>query len=272
MRPFVRRTLQVAVMAGGFGLLGVGVAHADDATSGPSPTASSGAVHASASACDNHVPVAGSTECVTVPSGGTQTSETESSKSRQTASSSAEETAEPSPTALSSGNQINPVVNAPITVCGNTVAVLAEAQSECAPRDQGGPSGSPDNTTSGDEGVLSGNQINPVVDAPITVCGNAVAVAGEAGARCGNGGATPPGKPGKPEQPAKPTKPEQPDDSGEAGDSDQPGGPDAAGPADGLADTGASGPELELGLVGLLLVLFGVAMLRFSRLRIRGSA
>jgi hypothetical protein len=41
----------------------------------------------------------------------------------------------------------------------------------------------------GNSGVLSGNQVSNVVQAPISICGNAVAVGGFATARC-RGGAT----------------------------------------------------------------------------------
>lgn len=41
----------------------------------------------------------------------------------------------------------------------------------------------------GNSGVLSGNQFSSVVQAPISVCGNAVAIGGFASARC-RGGAT----------------------------------------------------------------------------------
>src|SRR5207248_10351360 len=75
-----------------------------------------------------------------------------------------------------SGNQITPTVNAPVTVCGNAVSVIGRSSAHCETHDQGGPSG--DNRTNGDGGVLSGNQINPTVNAPVTVCGNAVAVIG----------------------------------------------------------------------------------------------
>lgn len=44
--------------------------------------------------------------------------------------------------------------------------------------------------TSGNGGVLSGNQAVVDVDAPINVCGNSIAILGISGANCVNSGAT----------------------------------------------------------------------------------
>jgi hypothetical protein len=50
--------------------------------------------------------------------------------------------------------------------------------------------GSPANAdTRGDGGVLSGNEINVPITAPINVCGNSIAILGIAGSGC-RGGAT----------------------------------------------------------------------------------
>ncbi len=158
-----------------------------------------------------------------------------------------------------SGNQINPDVHAPITICGNAVAVLGDAQAHCQP-DQS--SGSDDgDSTSGDNGVLSGNQINPDVHAPITVCGNAV---GEAEGDCPSGGAAPggPGGPGIPGVPGVP--PQGPPQPGHPAG----GGPSAAGVGGGLAQTGASAP-MGLSLLGLMFLLTGFGALRLGTRRAR---
>lgn len=81
-----------------------------------------------------------------------------------------------------SGNQVNPNVNAPVTACGNAVGVVGSPEASCAPNVSGGGAGH--NRTSGDNGVLSGNQVNPNVNAPVTVCGNAVGVVGDPEAAC----------------------------------------------------------------------------------------
>ncbi|MBF8186381.1 chaplin [Nonomuraea sp. K274] len=91
-----------------------------------------------------------------------------------------------------SGNQVIAPITAPINVCGNAAAVLGRAFAGCkggahvknAGRGAGG------NHTSGQAGVLSGNQIVAPITAPINVCGNAAAVLGDAAAGC-LGGANP---------------------------------------------------------------------------------
>src|SRR5918999_324349 len=89
---------------------------------------------------------------------------------------------------LLGGNQINAPVSAPVNVCGNAIAVFGSAQAGCA----GGatvkdrrPGGT--NTTSGDQSLLGGNQVDAAVNAPVNVCGNAVAALGEAAAGCQGG-------------------------------------------------------------------------------------
>ena len=47
-----------------------------------------------------------------------------------------------------------------------------------------------DVATSGNGGVLSGNQLVADVDAPINVCGNSIAILGVSGANCVDSGAS----------------------------------------------------------------------------------
>jgi hypothetical protein len=93
------------------------------------------------------------------------------------------------------GNQINAPISAPVDVCGNAVGVLGSAAAGCkggAKVKKGSGGG---NWTSGDHSVLGGNQINAPISAPVNVCGNAVAVGGDALAGC-KGGATVNGRDG----------------------------------------------------------------------------
>ncbi|MBC6458474.1 chaplin family protein [Actinomadura sp. HBU206391] len=89
------------------------------------------------------------------------------------------------------GNQINAPVSLPINVSGNSVAVVGDAVSHskggASVIDSGPRGGSRGQRTSGHESVGGGNQINAPVKAPINVCGNAVAVVGEALANCKGG-------------------------------------------------------------------------------------
>ncbi|RBQ21201.1 hypothetical protein DP939_00230 [Spongiactinospora rosea] len=89
------------------------------------------------------------------------------------------------------GNQIDAPINAPINACGNSVAILGEADANC----KGGATvvnrghGAGGNQTSGNGSVLGGNQVVAPVSAPLDVCGNALAIFGSATAGC-TGGST----------------------------------------------------------------------------------
>ncbi|WP_101790652.1 chaplin family protein [Nonomuraea indica] len=94
------------------------------------------------------------------------------------------------------GNQVVAPITAPINACGNAVAALGLAKARC----EGGASadngrrGAGGNTTSGRGSILGGNQVVAPITAPINVCGNAVAVLGDAAAGCLGGARV--GKPG----------------------------------------------------------------------------
>lgn len=88
---------------------------------------------------------------------------------------------------VGSGNQVIAPITAPINACGNAVAALGLSEAHC----KGGASVSPQNgvggggnRTSGRSGVLAGNQVVAPITAPVNVCGNAVAVLGDAAAGC----------------------------------------------------------------------------------------
>lgn len=90
---------------------------------------------------------------------------------------------------LLSGNQINLQAQAPIDVCGNAIGVVGNASAGCEGGSWatlGGDAG-PDMNSFGNSGVLSGNQINAQIQAPIDVCGNAVGVFGNTQAGCKGG-------------------------------------------------------------------------------------
>jgi hypothetical protein len=97
-----------------------------------------------------------------------------------------------------SGNQIVAPITAPINICGNAAAVLGASEAHCkggaGVSRHGGSGGNGGNWTSGRGGVLAGNQIVAPIAAPVNVCGNAVAVLGDAAAGCLGGAHV--GKPG----------------------------------------------------------------------------
>ncbi|MEV0416861.1 chaplin family protein [Streptosporangium canum] len=86
------------------------------------------------------------------------------------------------------GNQVVAPITAPVNVCGNAVAVLGKAFAGCkggaSVGHGGGRGGAGGNRTSGDHSVLGGNQVVAPITAPINICGNAVAVLGDAAAGC----------------------------------------------------------------------------------------
>ncbi|XRQ10214.1 chaplin family protein [Actinomadura welshii] len=90
---------------------------------------------------------------------------------------------------LANGNQVYAPIDAPISVCGNAVSVLGAASAQCkgGASVQRGNEPDADLTTSANFGALNGNQIYIPIDAPISVCGNSVAVLGLAQAQCKGG-------------------------------------------------------------------------------------
>ncbi|MEV6866376.1 chaplin family protein [Streptosporangium subroseum] len=135
------------------------------------------------------------------------------------------------------GNQIVAPITAPINVCGNAVAVLGKAKAGCEGGASvengggGGGGGAGGNVTSGRGSILGGNQIVAPITAPINVCGNSVAVLGDAFAGC-KGGAKVTGRdrpgwpegPGRPGRPNGPGKPHGPGKSGYSENGSRPGG------------------------------------------------
>jgi ChpA-C len=86
------------------------------------------------------------------------------------------------------GNQINVPISIPVSVCGNAAALLGTALAGC----QGGAfvlggSGGSNSSTSGNNSILGGNQVNVPVSAPVSVCGNSAAGLGTALSGCRGG-------------------------------------------------------------------------------------
>ncbi|WP_162181625.1 chaplin family protein, partial [Glycomyces tenuis] len=89
---------------------------------------------------------------------------------------------------LLSGNQLLAPIQAPIDACGNAVAVGGAAGAGCeggAEAEYDGPGG--DLTSEDNVGLGNGNQVFAPIQAPINVCGNAVAILGYASASCEGG-------------------------------------------------------------------------------------
>jgi len=92
---------------------------------------------------------------------------------------------------LVSGNQVSSVIQAPIDVSGNAIALFGFASASSV-GGAGAVNESASTTEAGqvsgfNAGVLTGNQISSVVQVPISVCGNSIAILGFADASCVGG-------------------------------------------------------------------------------------
>lgn len=96
------------------------------------------------------------------------------------------------------GTQVLPVVNIPVTISDNAVSVLGDSSAESSAAPAGPAPTTPAATpaegavTSGEDGILGGTQLAPVVSLPITAGGNAVSVLGDSTVS-GQSAATPAG-------------------------------------------------------------------------------
>ncbi|MCO5995797.1 chaplin family protein [Actinoallomurus rhizosphaericola] len=92
---------------------------------------------------------------------------------------------------IGGGNQVDAPITAPVNVCGNAVAVIGRSAAGCegGASVSGGYGSGHRGRTTGAGSVLGGNQVNIPITAPINICGNAVAVIGDALAGCKGGAA-----------------------------------------------------------------------------------
>ncbi|MFA1546694.1 chaplin family protein [Actinomadura chokoriensis] len=88
---------------------------------------------------------------------------------------------------VASGNQVNAPVSLPVNVCGNAVGILGRADAGCVGGAKVNDGGADGQVTDGTGGVIAGNQVNAPISIPVNVCGNAVAIAGNAVAGCEGG-------------------------------------------------------------------------------------
>ncbi|GAA4914156.1 small secreted domain DUF320 [Stackebrandtia albiflava] len=85
---------------------------------------------------------------------------------------------------IGNGNQLIAPIQVPVNVCGNAIAVLGVAGAGCdggADADLGHHA-APDMVSAGNNGILNGNQAFVPIQVPVDISGNAIAVAGVAGA------------------------------------------------------------------------------------------
>ncbi|MDT0442946.1 chaplin [Streptomyces johnsoniae] len=201
---------------------------------------------------------------------------------------------------VASGNTIQAPVNAPVTLCGNTVNVVGVLNpafgNNCVvgggsgggPGGPGGGGGAEaSGTAAGSPGVASGNNIQAPVNAPVTACGNSVSVVGVLNPVFGNGCAVdaeapappaPPAPPVSPEAPEEPTDPAPPAEPVDEEPAPLPADPapeavpvsDAQDPAGELAATGGGLPVAGVLPLGAGLLFGGVVLYRRGRLARQG--
>ncbi|HET7735787.1 MAG TPA: chaplin family protein, partial [Nocardioidaceae bacterium] len=201
-RDAVRRSMLVIGLAGGFTVLGAGIAastatadeqapvvgvaaagHAaaddendeNDETSGESGTGSGNQVEA-----DVEAPVDATDNQVTVIGDGNQ-SQGGGSEPENGVEPDADVDHTSGEDGTLSGNQVDAEVEAPVELTGNQVTVIgdendSEGSTAGSCEDGGASSG---DTTNGDDGLLSGNQVDVEADAPVDASGNQVTVVGD---------------------------------------------------------------------------------------------
>ncbi|WP_199036464.1 chaplin family protein [Glycomyces salinus] len=86
-----------------------------------------------------------------------------------------------------SGNQLLAPIQAPINACGNAIAIGGASGAECEGGADASYGGSGGMETHDNTGLGNGNQLFAPIQAPINVCGNAVAILGTAYASCEGG-------------------------------------------------------------------------------------
>ena len=83
-----------------------------------------------------------------------------------------------------SGNQLLAPIQAPINACGNALAVGGASDAGCEGGADADYSGAGDLTSQDNVGLGNGNQLFAPIQAPVNVCGNAIAILGSASASC----------------------------------------------------------------------------------------
>lgn len=152
---------------------------------------------------------------------------------------------------VASGNQIIVPVDAAVSVCGNSVAILGVSNATCttiinviqaSPENEGGAS------TDGSGGVASGNQVVVPVDAAVDICGNAVSVLGLAEASCMEiiSEEEPEEEPERPQEPGEePEPPEEPEQETGETPEEEPERPEDEGEEDDSSTADASPPRAD---------------------------
>lgn len=192
MNVWIRRTVQVGLVAAGLMVASATGAAAADITTEDNFGAGNGnqavvPVQVPINACGNAASVLGNAEA------GCEGGSTATMKPGQLPDMSTEDNA-----GILNGNQALVPVQAPINICGNSATLGGNAEAGCeggSSAEQGGhhhtkkmaPVHGPDITTEENVGLANGNQAVVPVQVPIDFCGNAASVGGNAEAECKGG-------------------------------------------------------------------------------------
>ena len=170
MHKALSRTLWGVAFVGGLTVLGAGAANAAD-TSGEDGIASGTQV-----AILGELPVTVSGNALSI------LGDSESSSAPATPAASGDSTPAAATTSgeggIASGNQVAPDATVPVTVTGNSISVIGDS-STAGTQPSTGPSDGADATsasTTGEDGIASGNQVMPDVNAPVLFSGNDISV------------------------------------------------------------------------------------------------
>ena len=179
MHTFIKRALVGTLLAGGITLLGATVANAAETTGEDGLLSGNQAlidVSAPVSIVDNALSVIGDSTVVEAPPAPV-TAPAPAPPAPAEANTSGED-------GIASGNQAIVSVDVPVTVTDNAVSVIGDSTvvntapaPATAPTEATAPNEGP--VTTGEDGILSGNQVLASVTAPITVSGNAVSGIGD---------------------------------------------------------------------------------------------
>ncbi len=223
MKTWVRKSLNVGVLSAGFLLVSGGAAHADWTTG-----YNAGLLDGNQLDSKLQVPIDVSGNALGLlgfadaQSGGGAVANTESASTESANSTESWTTGFNG--GILNGNQLSNTIQAPINVCGNSIAVLGFANASCgggavantggmhahrggesstlerrhhngggmAAANGWGGAGANSNgggnwTTGYNAGLLNGNQASNTIQVPIDLCGNSVAVLGFANASCSGG-------------------------------------------------------------------------------------
>jgi LPXTG-motif cell wall-anchored protein len=183
MNAWIRRALCAVGITGGIVLLGLGLAEAASADGdGPVTSGESGILSGNQTGADVKAPINLSGNQITVIG---QHNHATSAGASSTGTGGGSASGSPTTTGehgIGSGNQTAVGVQAPINVSGNQVTVIGQhndVKSASGSSTSGGGAASSSPTTSGEHGIVSGNQTAVGVQAPINASGNQVTVIGQ---------------------------------------------------------------------------------------------